>query len=86
MGASVSYSKNQKLTRYNTCYSDLSNLILGMTFEEQSLLLEQAKKINYSNKEKGFRRIVYSKYGTFLIGFLAGWLFTSVLFVIFAQT
>ena len=54
-----------------------------MTAEEQSLLLEQAKQINNSKKKTIFREFANKKYGIFVIGFLIGWVFTSLLFIAF---
>ena len=83
MSAIVSNFNKQKLKKYSTCYSDLSNLILGMTAEQQSLLLNQAKQMVNPKKESILREFILNKYGILAIGFLFGWIFTSLLFLVF---
>ena len=81
--ASVHNLEKQKVKKYNTCYSHLSNLILNMTEEQQSLLLEQAHQIINENKKSALLNVILDKNWIFISGFILGWFITSLFFIIF---
>jgi hypothetical protein len=82
--ASVYNSEEQRVKKYNTCYSHLSNLILNMTEEQQSLLLEHANQIINEGKKNSLLNDILDKNWIFISGFILGWFITSLFFIIFA--
>ena len=82
--ATVYNLEKQKIKKYSTCYSHLSNLILNMTEEHQSLLLEHAHQIINEDKKSTLLSVILNKNWIFILGFILGWFITSLLFIIFA--
>lgn len=80
MTGSAEMIDNQKIIKFNTDYSHLSNLILNMTEEQHSLLLEEAHRI--INK-KEITKWFTSTNWIFILGFLLGWIFTTFLVIFF---
>ena len=84
MTASAEMTDNPKIMKFNTDYSHLSNLIISMTQEQQSLLLKKAHQIiNEVNKSTSLNAKL-NKNWIFILGFLLGWGFTSLLLIILA--
>ena len=75
---------DQNTIKFNTDYSQLSNLILNMTEDQQSLLLKQAHQIINEYRKSAFWDVILNKNWNFFLGFLLGWGFTVLLLVIFA--
>ena len=71
-------------TKFNTDYCQLSNLILNMTEDQQSLLLKQAYQIINEYRKSAFLDVILNKNWNFILGFLLGWCFTVLLLMIFA--
>jgi hypothetical protein len=82
--ASVYNLEKQNIKKYNTCYSHLSNLILNMTEEQQSLLLEQAHQVINEDKKSTLLNFIQDRNWILISGFILGCFFTSLLFTIFA--
>jgi hypothetical protein len=82
--ASAYNLEKQKIKKYSTCYSQLSNLILNMTEEQQSLLLEHAHQIMNEDKKSTLLNVILDKNWIFILGFILGWFITSLFFTIFA--
>lgn len=82
--ASVYNLEEQKVKKYNTCYSHLSNLILNMNEEQQFLLLEQAHQIANKEKKSTLLNVILDKNWIFISGFIFGWFITSLFFIIFS--
>lgn len=85
MSSASAYNlEEQKVKKYNTCYSHLSNLILNMTEKQQSLLLEQAHQITNKEKKSTLLNLILDNNRIFISGFTLGWFITSLFFIIFA--
>jgi hypothetical protein len=82
--ASVYNLEKQNIKKYSTCYSHLSNLILNMTEEQRSLLLEQAYQAINEDKKSTLLNVILDKNWIFISGFIFGWFITSLFFTIFA--
>ena len=82
--ASVYNLEEQRVKKYNTCYSHLSNFILNMTEEQQSLLLEHANQIINEGKKNFLLNDILDKNWIFISGIIFGWFITSLFFIIFA--
>jgi hypothetical protein len=81
--ASVYNLEEQRVKKYSTCYSHLSNLILNMTEEQQALLLEQANQIVNEDKKNALLNVILDKNWIFISGFILGWFITNLFFIIF---
>jgi hypothetical protein len=81
--ASVYNLEEQKIKKYSTSYSHLSNLILNMTEEQQSLLLDQANQIINEDKKNALLNVILDKNRIFISGFILGWFINSLFFIIF---
>ena len=75
---------DKNTNKFNTDYSQLSNLILNMTEDQQSLLLKQAHQIINEYRKSAFLDVILNKNWNFTLGFLLGWGFTVLLLVTFA--
>ena len=82
--ASVNNLEKQKAMKYTTCYSQLSNLILNQTEEQQSLLLERAPQIINDDTKYPLLNVILEKNWVFIFGFILGWFITSLFSIIFA--
>jgi len=84
MTASAEISDAPKIMKFNTDYSHLSNLIIKMTQEQQSLLLKKAHQIINEDNNGTSLHTTLNKNWIFILGFLIGWGFTSLLLIILA--
>ena len=75
---------DKNTTKFNTDYCQLSNLILNMTEDQQSLLLKQAHQTINEYRKSAFLDVILNKNWNFILGFLRGWCFTVLLLMIFA--
>ena len=82
--ASVYNLEKQKARRYTTRYSQLSNLILNLTEEQQSLLLERATQIINEDKKSTLLNVILEKNWVFIFGLILGWFITTLFSIIFA--
>ena len=82
--ASVYNLEKQKARRYTTRYSQLSNLILDLTEEQQSLLLERATQIINEDKKSTLLNVILEKNWVFIFGLILGWFITTLFSIIFA--
>ena len=83
--ASVYNLEKQKDRRYTTRYSQLSNLILDLTEEQQSLLLERATQIINEDKKSTLLNVILEKNWVFIFGLILGWFITTLFSIIFAS-
>jgi len=84
MTASAEITNGPKIMKFNTDYSNLSNLIINMTQEQQSLLLKKAHQIINADHNSFSLNTYLNKNWIFILGFLIGWGFTSLLLIILA--